>query len=317
MRIITLGTGAGRPTLRRSSSAVALEHQGRTFLFDCGEGTQLQLMKSPLHWGKLQAVFIGHLHGDHVNGLPGLLGTLSLSDRQDPLSVYGPKGIQDFLAVHQKYQSMSLRYSLKVHEINQAGVLHRGEDFQVETYPLTHSIPCWGYVFRENQLRGHFDGEKAEREGIPSGPLRAQLIEGKTITLKDGRKFRPDEFLGPPRPGRSVAYCLDTKPCEEAVKMAKGVDLLIYEATFCEEHGTEAHDWGHSTAADGARIASQAGVKRLILTHISQRYSDPGILLEQARLIFSEVNIANDLDIFTLDGPSFFPSTPSGGEGQG
>jgi ribonuclease Z len=299
MRIITLGTGAGRPTLRRSSSAVALEHEGRTFLFDCGEGTQIQLMKSPLHWGKLQAVFIGHLHGDHVNGLPGLLGTLSLSDRHEPLTVCGPKGLKDFLAVHQKYQSMNLRYPLKVHEIEKAGVLHRGEDFRVETHPLAHSIPCWGYVFHENQLRGHFDGAKAEREGIPSGPLRAQLIEGKTITL-DGKTFRPDQFLGPPRPGKSVAYCLDTKPCEDAVKMAKGVDLLLYEATFCHEHETEAHEWGHSTAADGARIAKQAGVKRLVLTHISQRYSDPEILLQEARAIFPDVCVASDLDVFNL-----------------
>jgi ribonuclease Z len=301
MRIITLGTGAGRPTLNRSSSAVALEHVGRTFLFDCGEGTQVQLMKSPLHWGKLQAIFIGHLHGDHVNGLPGLLGTLSLSDRQEALTVYGPKGLQEFLAVHQKFQSMNLRYPLKVCEINQSGLLHRGEDFQVETFPLTHSIPCWGYVFREDQLRGHFDGEKADREGIPSGPLRAQLIEGKTITV-GGKKFHPDQFLGPPRPGRSVAYCLDTKPCEEAVKLAQGVDLLLYEATFGCEYETEAHDWGHSTAADGARIARQAGVKRLILTHISQRYSDPTVLLEEARAIFPEVRVASDLEIFYLDG---------------
>jgi ribonuclease Z len=166
-------------------------------------------------------------------------------------------------------------------------------------------------VFRENQLRGHFDGEKAEREGIPSGPLRAQLIEGKTITLPNGKKIRPEAFVGPPRPGRTVAYCLDTKPCKEAVKLAQGVDLLIYEATFGHEHETEAHDWGHSTAADGAKIAKEAGVKRLILTHISQRYNETGGLLEEARVIFPEVSIANDLDIFYLDGKLTAPPQPA------
>jgi ribonuclease Z len=196
---------------------------------------------------------------------------------------------------------MNLRYPLNICEIYEAGVIHRGEDFQVETRPLSHSIPCWGYVFRENQLRGHFDGKKAEREGIPSGPLRAQLIAGEIITLEDGRKFQPEDFLGPPRPGRSVAYCLDTKPCEAAVRLAAGVDLLIYEATFGHEHETEAHDWGHSTAEDGAKIAKQAGVKRLVLTHISQRYSDVEGLLNEAREIFPEVSIATDLDIFNLN----------------
>jgi ribonuclease Z len=186
---------------------------------------------------------------------------------------------------------MSLRYPLKVVEVHGAGIIHRGEDFQVETRSLTHSIPCWGYVFRENQLRGHFDGEKAEREGIPSGPLRAQLIEGKTITLPNGKKIRPEAFVGPPRPGRTVAYCL--------------------EATFGHEHETEAHDWGHSTAADGAKIAKEAGVKRLILTHISQRYNETGGLLEEARVIFPEVSIANDLDIFYLDGKLTAPPQPA------
>lgn len=300
MRVITLGTGAGRPTLRRASSAVVLEYTGQVILFDCGEGTQLQLMKSPLHWGALRAVFIGHLHGDHVNGLPGLLGTMSLSDRREPLVVFGPKGIREFLHIHQKFQSMLLRYPLEIREIEAAGVIYRGEGFQVETLALRHSIPCWGYLFREDRQRGRFDGAKADREGIPDGPLRGELTRGNPITLEDGRRFEPKDFIGPSRPGRTVAYCLDTKPCEQAVRLADAVDLLIYEATFGSEHQDEAHDWGHSTAADGARIAREAGAKRLILTHISQRYSETETLLEEARRIFKEVGIASDLEAFDL-----------------
>jgi len=300
MRIITLGTGAGRPTLKRSSSAVGLEYEGETFLFDCGEGTQLQLMKTPFKWGKLKAVFIGHLHGDHVNGLPGLLGTLSLSDREAGLQVFGPTGIRRFLNVFMECQGMGLRYPLEVIEIKKPGVIFRGKKYQVESHPLSHSIECWGYRFCENERPGHFDGEKAEREGVPRGPVRTQLIAGEKVTLEDGRVLNPEDFVGPSRPGRTAAYCLDTRPCDGALKLAQGTDLFIYEATFEEKSKEEANDWGHSTAADGARIAKEAGAGHLILTHISQRYLDTSVLLSEAQAIFPRVSIAKDLDIFEI-----------------
>lgn len=301
MRVITLGTGAGRPTLRRSSSAVGLEYLGETFLFDCGEGTQIQLMKTSFHWGKMSAIFIGHLHGDHVNGLPGLLGTLSLSDRHSPLTVYGPQGLKKFIQVHQDLQAMTLRFPLELVEITEPGILIKNKRYRVEAFPLKHSVTCWGYTFRESQQPGRFDREKADRMGIPVGPLRAQLVHGEIVTLEDGRTFHSQDFVGPPRPGRSVGYCLDTVPCDAAVQLARGVDLLLYESTFSNSEGDVAHQWGHSTAADAANVAKEAGVGQLILTHISQRYGDVGFLLEEARAIFPDTLVASDLDIFSLD----------------
>lgn len=178
MRIITLGTGAGRPTLKRAASAVGLEYEGKTFLFDCGEGTQLQLMKSPFHWGKMSAVFISHLHGDHVNGLPGLLGTLSLSDRAEELSVFGPKGLKKILDAYRDCNTMNLRYPLKIHEIKKPGVLWSEEMFQVVAAPLDHVIPNWGYRFEESTRPGTFDAAKAAALGLPDGPIRARLVRG-------------------------------------------------------------------------------------------------------------------------------------------
>lgn len=300
MRIITLGTGAGRPTLRRASSAAGLEFLGNTFLFDCGEGTQLQLMKSSFKWGKVAAIFISHLHGDHVNGLPGLLGTLSLSDRQEKLRVFGPKGLKSFLKVFQKHQHMNLRYPLEVVEIRTPGILWETDTYRIETHPLEHTVKCWGYVFREKDLPGHFDEEKAEQIGIPSGPLRGRLVKGEAITMEDGRTFHPQDFLGPTRPGRAVAYCLDTRPCPTARRLAQGVDLLLYEATFVQDHQQDAHEWGHSTAADGARLAREAEVRNLVLTHISQRYQNDDVLWEEAQAIFPNAAIANDLDVFEV-----------------
>lgn len=301
MRVITLGTGAGRPTLKRSASATGLEFEGETFLFDCGEGTQTQLMKSPFKWGKMTAIFIGHLHGDHVNGLPGLLGTLSLSGREEPLKVFGPVGLKQLLQAHRDCQSIGVQYPLEIIEITQSTCLLDGKNYQIHTKPLSHVIPCWGYIFQEKIRPGKFNREKADQEGIPSGPYRAQLVQGSSITLNDGRTFDPQDFVGPPRPGRSFAYCLDTRRSPEAVALAQGVDLLLYEATFSAKDNLDASDWGHSTAADAAHVAVDAGVDTLVLTHISQRYPSPHLLLEEASAIFPKTRMASDLQVFRVD----------------
>ncbi len=300
MRIITLGTGAGRPTLKRGSSATGLEYQGDTFLFDCGEGTQIQLMKTPFHWGKLTAIFISHLHGDHVNGLPGLLGTLSLSDRKEALKVFGPVGIKKLLQAHRECQSLGLRFELEVQEIETGQTLLETEQYLVKTLPLDHVVPCWGYVFEEKPVPGRFDALKADQAGVPPGPLRGQLVLGQDVSLPDGREFYSKDFVGPSRPGRSFVHCLDTQPCEAAVELARGADLLLYEATFCESGGEPAHDWGHSTARDAAQVALAAGVGELVMTHISQRYGDPQVLLAEAQEIFPRVRVASDLDVFEI-----------------
>lgn len=301
MRIITLGTGAGRPTLARSTSATGLEFEGETFLFDCGEGTQVQLMRSSLKWGKLSAIFIGHLHGDHINGLPGLLGTLSLSDRQEPLRIFGPKGIKKYLQLLIDCKNLWLRFPADIHEIKEAGVLVDTPEYRVETAPLNHVIECWGYVFREKTKRGRFNGHKADRMGIPEGPLRAGLVRGEQVRLPDGTVLKPEDFVGSPRPGCSVAYCLDTQPCESVIQLAHGVDFLVHEATFDQSLKTEANAWGHSTAADAARAAHEAGARHLVLTHISQRYAEEGVLLQEAEEIFPGTEMGHDLKVFEVE----------------
>jgi len=298
MRLITLGTGAGRPTLQRYTSATALEYEGETFLFDCGEATQLQLIRSPLKWGKLSAIFIGHLHGDHLYGLPGLLGTLSLAERHEPMQVFGPPGLKDYLRVHQETKSLWVSYPLEVTEITEPGLILENDRYQIFTAPLRHLIPCWGYAFREKPRPGLFNEEAAEKLGIPEGPERMSLVQGRTVTLADGRVIPPEAVVGPRRPGRSFAYCLDTQPCPELAPLAKGVDVLVHEATFANEFETQAHAWGHSTAADAGRIAREAGVRRLILTHVSQRYVDAQVLIDEARTIFPKSELAEDLQTF-------------------
>ena len=300
MRIITLGTGAGRPTLRRGSSATAMEFEGEVFLFDCGEGTQIQLMKSAVHWGRVSRIFISHLHGDHVNGLPGLLGTLSLSDRHEALTVYGPKGLKELIEVHREQQDMTLRFELTLREIETPGLLVENEAYRILTRPLNHVLPCWGYRFEERDRPGRFDVAKAEAEGIPSGPFRAALVRGESVTLPDGRSFESKDFVGPTRSGRVFVHCLDTQPCEEAVELSRGATLLLYEATFSDEVSSDAHRFGHSTAADGARIAKEAGAQNLLLTHISQRYGDSQGLLDEAQAIFPQVKIASDLEVHII-----------------
>lgn len=300
MRVITLGTGAGRPSLTRNGSATALEYEGDVLLFDCGEATQHQLMRTPLKWGKLRIIFIGHLHGDHVNGLPGLLGTLSMSERHEPLKVFGPPGIKKYLEVHRECQSLWVNFPLEVEEIRGEGVLYETTRYQVRTIRLRHVIECWGYRFEEKDRPGHLDVVKAAELGIPDGPERGRLVRGETITLANGRQVQPRECVGPPVPGRFLSYCCDTMPCEAAVRLSENADLVIHEATFDQAMGAEANAWGHSTTADAARTAKEAGARRLLMTHISQRYTDSQVLLREAGEIFPEVLLAEDLAIYDL-----------------
>jgi ribonuclease Z len=295
MRVLTLGTGAGRPTLQRFASATALEHEGEILLFDCGEGTQIQLMRSPLHWGRLGTIFIGHLHGDHLFGLPGLLGSMSLAEREEPLKLFGPLGLKAYLQTLQSLRSLWLRFPLEVIEIEAPGRILETENYEVFTAPLNHVIPCWGFRFSEKSRPGLFDERKAEELGIPSGPLRRNLVQGQSIQLADGRKIQPEEVVGPRRPGLQFAYCLDTQPCDAVLELAQGCDCLVHEATFGQDMQAEATKWGHSTAADAARMAKEAGVKQLVLTHLSSRYLGSELLLEEARAIFQNSHVAEDL----------------------
>jgi len=299
MRVITLGTSAGRPTLERASPAMALEHEGDILLFDCGEGTQIQLMKSPLKWIKLRAIFLTHLHGDHFNGLAGVIGTMALSGRDLPLSVFGPKGLKEYVDLLCRLKNLWIPFPLHLEEILSPGSLFEADAYEVFTEPLQHVVECWGFRFQEKPKRGKFDEAKAEALGIPFGPLRGKLSKGEMIEV-DGKLFHPRDFVGPVRIGRSVAYCCDTEPCQASLRLGQEADLLVHESTFDHSMAEDVKEWGHSTCVQAAEIAKSAQAKRLILTHISPRYVDAALLLDQARKVFANSELAEDLREFPL-----------------
>ncbi|MFZ4628779.1 MAG: ribonuclease Z [Blastocatellia bacterium] len=302
MRIIPFGTSSGRPTLQRHVSSLAVVGEGEWWLFDCGEAAQIQLMRAGLSAHKLEAIFITHLHGDHFNGLPGLLSTMSLDQRQRPLLLVGPPGIVEYLALLRRLKSCYVGYPLTVREYGARDFTERGgltvydeERYVVTAQPLDHRIFAIGYRLTEKDRPGRFDVERARELGIPAGPLYAKLQAGEAITLADGRRIESAEVVGPPRPGPSLAYCLDTRPCVNAVTLSHGADCLIHEATFTDEHRDEADQYGHSTASQAAEVARLAKVKRLVITHFSSRYPDYRPLLAEARRGFPETVAAEDL----------------------
>lgn len=276
-----LGTSSGTPSRTRNVSSVALTLDGTVLLFDCGEGTQHRLLESPVRSGAIDAIFITHLHGDHVYGIPGLLATLGMNGRTRPLDLIGPPELRDYLESTLRTSFHNPIFEIRVHDVQST---YRGDSYTVIAKPLDHSIPSFGYCLIEDDHLGKFDPEKAKALGYEPGPVYAELI-----------RARDPRVLGPPRPGRRIAYCTDTRPCATAVELARDADLLIHESTYADDMRTEADERKHSTAAGAARIAAEAGVDRLILTHFSSRYRDVAPLLEEARAIFPNTNAAEDL----------------------
>ncbi len=307
MKIIPLGTSSGKPTRHRNVSALAVVGEGEWWMFDCGEAAQMQIVLANLSPQKLEGIFISHLHGDHFNGLPGLLSTMSLDQREKELTLVGPAGVGEYLDLLSGLKICHVTYPLELREFDtryfagkEQEMVYESEKFTVTTRPLDHRIFALGFRLEEKMKPGKFNVEKARALGIPVGPLFAQLQSGRSITLDGGRVIHPSEVLGPPRPGKVVAYCLDTRPCADAVKLAQNADWLIHEATFTEEFIEESHHFGHSTAAQAAEIAREARVRRLLITHFSSRYPDVRPLLEEARSIFPETYAAEDLMEFEV-----------------
>ena len=293
MRVIVLGSGGTIPTQTRNLPAFALKREGELLLFDCGEGTQLQLMRAKLGFGPLERIFISHLHGDHVTGLPGLLMTFSQSNREKPLNVYGPPGIHTYIQSTMKNLSIHLNYRLIVEEVDKKSV-YKNPHYRIESVPADHNVFTLAYAFIEGNRPGRFDVTKARELGVPEGPLYRDLQEGKDVRLPDGRIIRSSDIVGPPRPGRKVVYAIDTRPCSTVLELAKGADVLIHDAMFTEELQAEANERGHSTARQAAEIAQQAEVGQLILAHISPRYETAKELLEEALSIFTSTKVAED-----------------------
>jgi ribonuclease Z len=281
------------PTPERSSSSVAVKMGRSVLLLDCGEGTQRQMVAAHIGFSRVKLIFVTHLHGDHVLGVPGLLQSMTLQRREEPLAVYGPRGLHAFL------QGVSSTlggpgFPVSVHEICEPGIVHVGKGFYVEARRSEHRLESWSYALIENPRPGKFHPDRAKALGVPEGALWKRLQDGEEVELV-GRVVKSLDVSDAPRRGRKLVYTGDTKPSENVVRLATSADLLIHEATFGDELMDRAAEDGHSTASQAARVASKAGVRRLILTHVSSRYGDVAPLLATARAIFPHTIIAEDL----------------------
>jgi ribonuclease Z len=290
-----LGTGSGVPTTTRNLACVAVQRGGELFLFDCGEAAQIQYRRAGLGFARLAGIFISHMHGDHVTGLMGLLMSLQMADRAQPLLLVGPRDLAEYIRCSRRALHTNFGYPLQIVEARPGEAVRETPEYRIWCHALDHRLFCLGYAFEEFPRPGRFDLAAARALGVPEGPLYGQLQHGASVTLPDGRAVQPDQVLGPPRPGARIAYCTDTRPCPAAVELGRDADLLIYEGTFAADMAAEAAQKGHSTVVDAADIARAAGARRLAITHISPRYVDPAPLLAQARAVFPDTLIAEDL----------------------
>ena len=294
MKIVFLGTSGSMPTQSRGSSAIAIRREGEIILFDCGEGTQQRMVAAHIGFRRRMRIFITHLHGDHVLGLPGLLQTMTLLQRERQLNLYGPKGLLDFIEAFCSVLGPP-GFPLEVKEHMEEGVVFEGSGYRVEAVEADHDENCWSYSLLEAPRPGRFHPDKARMLGVPEGSLWKKLQHGEDIVLEDSTVVMSSEVVDPQRRGRKIVYSGDTRPSDALVKLAEGADILIHEATFDDSLAERAMADGHSTASQAAEVAFSANVGRLLLTHISSRYPDAGILLEQARNIFKNTVIAKDL----------------------
>jgi ribonuclease Z len=293
MQVIFLGTGGSIPTPQRGLSAIAIKRKNEVLLFDCGEGTQRQMIQAGVGFQKKTKIFITHLHGDHILGLPGLLQTMSLLDREKKLEIYGPHNIKAFVEAISQTVQFTLTFPVQVIE-REEGLVCEEREYRVYAAQSNHMTPGLAYALTEKPRPGRFHPEKAKALGVPEGPLWSKLQRGSSIKLLGGKIVKPEMVLGAPLPGRKIAYTGDTMPSKNLVKLAEHADLLIHEATFDDELMERAGEDGHSTPSQAAETAKEAGAKRLILTHISARYSDASWLLAQARKVFSNTDLAED-----------------------
>ncbi|WP_269623522.1 ribonuclease Z [Prochlorococcus marinus] len=305
MLITFLGTSSGVPTRSRNVSAMAvrLPQRSELWLFDCGEGTQHQFLRSDLRTSQLRRIFITHMHGDHIYGLPGLLSTLGLAGKSLGLDLYGPNNLKDFLFSVLNNSASRISYPIQISSIEKLAhenkVIFEDKDFIVRSTPLIHRVPAFAYRVDQKPKPGKFDIDKAIALNIPPGPIYSQLQKGKEVTLPDGRSFKGKEFCGPKRAGSSFVYCTDTIFSESVIKLATGTDLLIHEATFSHADANLAYQRQHSTSTMAAQIALEANVGQLVLTHLSPRYApgnqfSPNDLLTEAKAIFPNTLLAKD-----------------------
>lgn len=285
LSIVFLGTGGSWPTVKRNVSSIALKRGNEIILFDCGEGTQRQFQKSRLSYMQISKVFITHFHGDHFLGLPGLIQTMQLNDREKPLHIYGLKGLKKLVSLLLSLGYFKPAYKVIAYEVEDGEVLDF-DGYHIRVIKVKHNVPALAYSFEEDKRPGKFNKPKALELDIPEGPLFSKLQRGETITLKNSKKITPEMILGPPRSGRKIVISGDTKSYDKLIDFAKDADVLIHDATFDSELEDVANEYGHATAFQAAEIAKKANVERLFLTHISPRYLDHRVLENDARKVF-------------------------------
>lgn len=305
MEIEFLGTGAGSPAKARNVSSLALkllDERNALWLFDCGEGTQHQILNTTIKPRKIEKIFITHLHGDHLFGLPGLLSSRSFQGGNEPLTIYGPRGIKEYVQTSLRLSESGLTYPLKFVELNGDGIIFDDATFTVSCKRLDHKILTFGYRVVEKDHRGELLVDKLSAEKVPSGPIYGQLKAGKKVTLSDGRVLNGQDFIGPAQKGRIVTILGDTRKNRRSIELAVDADVLVHESTFAADETKMAHNYYHSTSDQAAQVARDAHVGRLLLNHISARYNGRGAkeLEREAQRTFKRSKVVRDFDIIDI-----------------
>ena len=296
MEAFILGCGGMMPLPYRHLTAVLLRREGDLFLFDCGEGTQVSLRRLNLKWKKIDAIFISHTHADHVTGLPGILMLNAQVDRTEPLYIYGPPKIKEYVETSRKVLDMYINYPIVVKEIEAPCVVHSGKDFYIRAFPLDHTKICVGYTLEELDRPGEFNPDKARELGVPVGPLWAQLQQGFEVQATDGSIVKPEQVLGEKRSGRKFSFVTDALYKKTIAEEVRGSDVRVCEGLFENELIDQAKEKKHMTAAQAATIARDADVRRMCMIHYSPRYTDRELdkLLQEAKEIWSKAELSRD-----------------------
>ena len=302
LEAFVLGCGGMMPLPYRHLTSVLLRRDGDLFLFDCGEGTQVSLKRLNLKWKKIDAIFISHTHADHVTGLPGMLMLSAQVDRTEPLYIYGPPKIKEYVETSRAVLDMYINYPIIIKEITSPCVVHEGKGFRIRSFPLSHTKTCVGYTLEESGRPGEFNPEKAKALGIPLGPMWGKLQKGESVVLDDGKTVHPEEVLGERRGGRKFSFVTDTQYLESIAGEVENSDLLICEGMFADDCADQAKEKKHMTSRQAASIARDSRSKRMAIIHYSPRYTDRDLdlLLRQARELYPQAELTRDRMIFDI-----------------
>ena len=293
MKLVFLGTSAAQPTPQRSLTCICLEREGEILMFDAGEGAQISYLKSGLGWNKKMKIFVTHLHGDHCIGILGLLQTMTLQNRTEPIEIYGPDGIEEFIAANIKVLNFGLSFPVMISSVKEEIIVNE-KKYTVEACESDHSVASFAYLFQEKEKPGRFFPEKAKELGVPEGELWKKLQSGEDVKVGD-KIVKSSDVLGEKRKGKRIGISGDTRPTKKLEDFFKDCEYLSFDSTFSHELLDKAKETHHSTAIEAAQLAKNANVSNLVLTHFSARYNDESVLLDEAKTVLSSVIAAKDL----------------------